>query len=77
MLTFSLPSTLICTLTKIQTGIFWHSVLRKTARAILCALRISFRHALMITFPSGADAQKNSSLMRERSLTAQTSVNYN
>lgn len=25
---------------KIKKGVFWHSVLRKTSRAILCALRI-------------------------------------
>ena len=82
ILTFSLPSLLlfICALTKIKKGVFWQSRLRTTSKAILCALKISFckleesfHHVLMITFPFGAEAQENSSLMRELSLTAQTS----
>lgn len=47
---------------------------------MLCALRISFgkleesfHHVLMITFPLGAEAHQNSSLIGELSLTAQTS----
>lgn len=77
---FSTKYTSICALTKIKTGIFWQLILRTTSREILCALRKSFcklkegfHHVLMITFPLGADAQKNSSLMGELSLTAQTS----
>ena len=55
-------------------------MLRTSSTEILCALRRSFgkleesfHHGLMITFPLGAEAQQNSSLIGELSLTAQTS----
>lgn len=63
-----------------KTGVFWQPVLRTSARETLCAFRISFceleesfHRVLMITFPLEADAQENSSLMGELSLTSQTS----